>query len=169
MTALSAAVCSIAPSRRRRFLWAAWWTEAPAREPFRKPDAHGGGARSREEAHRAAERAAGRRLAEIEPAWAQAWARLLQGEPPWPESRAGSERAASAGHRPAARAEPASPSAPSVLGIARGASIDEIKRAYRKRALETHPDRGGDAEAFRAVQRAFEQLVARRSRGRSRA
>jgi len=40
-----------------------------------------------------------------------------------------------------------------------GASVFlEIKKAYRKAALLTHPDRGGDAAAFREVQTSFEVL-----------
>lgn len=32
--------------------------------------------------------------------------------------------------------------------------------AYRKRAMETHPDRGGSAEAFDKVRKAFENACA---------
>lgn len=46
----------------------------------------------------------------------------------------------------------------SALGLTRGASADEVKRAYRRLALECHPDKGGDAEAFRTVSEAFEVL-----------
>ncbi len=165
MSDLFAPVCSIAPTKRRRFLWAAWWTGAPARDPFRKPDASSGGARTREEARLEAERAAGRSLVEIEPRWARAWARVLLGQPPWIDragapaeaSAAGTRRRADAGRSPLA-----------VLGLAPAATVDEIKRAYRKRALETHPDRGGDAEAFRGVHRAYEQALARTERPRRR-
>jgi hypothetical protein len=49
----------------------------------------------------------------------------------------------------------------SVLGVARNASTDTIRRAYRDRAKETHPDvaEGADASArFRRVKRAHEVL-----------
>jgi hypothetical protein len=35
---------------------------------------------------------------------------------------------------------------------------EQLKDAYRIRAQETHPDRGGDPEEFRAVQAAYERL-----------
>ena len=35
----------------------------------------------------------------------------------------------------------------------------DIKRAYRKQALKTHPDTGGSAEAFRKVGEAYEWLM----------
>ena len=39
-----------------------------------------------------------------------------------------------------------------ILGLAdrRDASADDIKKAYRKAALRNHPDKGGDAEKFKA-------------------
>ncbi len=45
-----------------------------------------------------------------------------------------------------------------VLGIDRGATEAEIRDAYRRRARETHPDVGGDAAEFQAVQAAYETL-----------
>jgi DnaJ family protein C protein 27 len=45
------------------------------------------------------------------------------------------------------------------LGVSRDADVDEIKRAYKKMALKHHPDKGGDAEMFKAVTLAHEQLV----------
>lgn len=44
-----------------------------------------------------------------------------------------------------------------VLGVAADARRTEIDAAYRRRRSEAHPDRGGDAAAFDAVQRAYEQ------------
>jgi curved DNA-binding protein CbpA len=37
------------------------------------------------------------------------------------------------------------------LGVAPDATDDEIKKAYRARARETHPDTGGDVEEFKLV------------------
>jgi len=46
-----------------------------------------------------------------------------------------------------------------ILGIAIGADKEDIKRAFLKRAQETHPDKpDGDKEEFRRVQEAFEAL-----------
>lgn len=39
------------------------------------------------------------------------------------------------------------------------ATDNEIRSAYRRCALSTHPDKGGSAEAFRSVVHAFEILV----------
>lgn len=44
------------------------------------------------------------------------------------------------------------------LGVERGASADEIRKAYRKEALAKHPDRGGDKEEFQRIQEAYEIL-----------
>lgn len=52
-----------------------------------------------------------------------------------------------------------------VLGIARAASNVEIRVAYRKGALQTHPDKGGDPEDFKKLVAAFEVLSDLKKRG----
>lgn len=44
------------------------------------------------------------------------------------------------------------------LGVERDASPDDVKRAYQRRARETHPDRGGSKEDFQNVSRAYRLL-----------
>ena len=154
-------------------MWVAWWTAPPAREPFRKPDAFSGGARSHEEALAQARRAAPVPLVEIEPHWAQAWARVFLGRPPW-GVRADGAASSSAHRRSSSRSTTATTNAarattPSIwetLGITARATADDLKRAFRQRARATHPDRGGDAEAFREVQRAFKEAQRRIARRR---
>lgn len=50
---------------------------------------------------------------------------------------------------------PLSASPYEVLGVARGASDDEVRKAYRRMLRATHPDTGGDTARFDAVQRAW--------------
>lgn len=45
------------------------------------------------------------------------------------------------------------------LGLPPEADTAAVKRRFRRLALETHPDTGGDAEAFRAVLEAYRQLM----------
>lgn len=44
------------------------------------------------------------------------------------------------------------------LGLRPDAATEEVKRAYRRKAREHHPDAGGDAEVFKEVTRAYEVL-----------
>jgi len=46
----------------------------------------------------------------------------------------------------------------STLGIPRTASPEEIKKAYRKLAMEHHPDRGGDNAKFQEISVAYNTL-----------
>lgn len=45
-----------------------------------------------------------------------------------------------------------------IMGLDENASAGDIKRRYRELALEHHPDRGGDAEAFKKVASAMKTL-----------
>jgi molecular chaperone DnaJ len=45
-----------------------------------------------------------------------------------------------------------------VLGVDKSATADEIKKAFRKKAVELHPDRGGDEAKFKEANEAYEVL-----------
>mmetsp|Transcript_11204 Transcript_11204/g.31531 ORF Transcript_11204/g.31531 Transcript_11204/m.31531 type:complete len:431 (+) Transcript_11204:117-1409(+) len=45
-----------------------------------------------------------------------------------------------------------------LLGVEPDASAPDIKKAYHRMAMRHHPDKGGDPEAFKDIQRAFEVL-----------
>lgn len=44
------------------------------------------------------------------------------------------------------------------LGVAKNASPDEIKKAYRKLASQHHPDKGGDTATFQKIEEAYRTL-----------
>lgn len=163
VTQLFAPACSITKTKRRRFFWAAWWSGPPSLVPFNKPDGSDGGAATREEALAAAEKRAGMTLVEIDPLWARAWIRILRGEPAWP-SKASREPRTPAAERSTSIGD----SIWHVLGVSRDVTEPELKAAYRRRALETHPDHGGDDEAFRRVLHAYEQAKLRLRKPRPR-
>lgn len=54
-----------------------------------------------------------------------------------------------------------------VLGVGKSASADEIKKAFRRKAIEYHPDKqGGDEAKFKEVNEAYEVLKDDRKRQR---
>lgn len=53
-----------------------------------------------------------------------------------------------------------------LLGVSKTASADEIKIAFRKKAHEYHPDKGGDAEKFKEINEAYQVLGNAEKRGR---
>lgn len=162
MTELFAPVCSITTTKRRRFFWAAWWTSPPVRVPFKKPDASDGGAGTVEEAMAAAEKRAGMTLGRIDPLWARAWIRILRGEEAWPSKRSAEPRV-----RTVTETNDRA-SVWAILGVTRDVTTEELKAAFRQKALATHPDRGGDDASFRAVLRAYEEAQRRLKRPRPR-
>lgn len=156
MTGLTRGLYAIARTKRRRFLWCVWWSGEPTAKPFRPPDAWGGGAHTEEEARVLAERAAGMPLEQVDGHWAGAWKRMRAGLPPFPKATA---RPATAESQ---RAKPVDPYV--LLGIDAAATLEEVKAAFRKKALEHHPDHGGTPAEFMAVKRAYDGIVKRRLR-----
>jgi len=77
-------------------------------------------------------------------------------------TRVGAGANTGAGRRRGAPAGDAGPShreAYETLGLDPGASEDAVRRAYRERVKEVHPDtEGGDEDAFKRVNRAYERL-----------
>ncbi len=54
-----------------------------------------------------------------------------------------------------------------VLGVDKGASADEIKKAFRKQAVQHHPDKeGGDETKFKEINEAYEVLKDQQKRQR---
>lgn len=50
---------------------------------------------------------------------------------------------------------PSQAAAHAALELPAGASVDEIKRAYREKVKEVHPDHGGDREEFQRIREAY--------------
>ena len=46
-----------------------------------------------------------------------------------------------------------------VLGVSKGATIKEIKDAYREQALSAHPDKGGSSDRMQLLNEAYRTLV----------
>ncbi len=145
-------------------MWCVWWTGEPTAKPFRKPDAWGGGAKTEDEARVLSEAAAGMPLELIDGHWAGAWKRVLAGRPPFPARSSPEPRAGPAATEGASPKRPVDPYA--LLQIAATASTAEVKAAFRRKALEHHPDRGGAPESFIAIKRAYDAITKRRARKR---
>tara|TARA_Y100001973_G_C5200518_1_gene337285 strand:+ start:2397 stop:2846 length:450 start_codon:yes stop_codon:yes gene_type:complete len=48
-----------------------------------------------------------------------------------------------------------------VFGLKKSASNEDMKKAYRKEILKSHPDKGGSNEAFRKIRQAWEYFQKR--------
>jgi hypothetical protein len=62
-------------------------------------------------------------------------------------------------HVPGCRCSPAIKAKLRVLGLDVGATLEEIKSAYRRLAKQSHPDTGGDPSQFRKINEAYRLLT----------
>lgn len=159
MSTLTRGVYAVARTKRKRFMWCAWWSGEPTAKPWRAPDAWGGGAETEDEARTMAEEAAARPLERIDDHWAGAFRRVRAGMKPFPTQTPKTVDAAP-------KDKPVDPYR--LLGVTSDATLDDVKLAFRKKALESHPDHGGSTEAFIALKRAYDGIVKRRSRPQKR-
>ncbi len=49
--------------------------------------------------------------------------------------------------------------AENILSLSAGYNLAQLKKAYRSKALQLHPDRGGDQQQFIALRQAYQQLL----------
>jgi DnaJ homolog subfamily A member 2 len=45
-----------------------------------------------------------------------------------------------------------------LLGVEKGATFDQIKKAFRKKAVKEHPDKGGDLTKWQEITAAYDVL-----------
>jgi hypothetical protein len=160
------AVCSIGRGGISGYFWAAWWTSSGlAVNPT--PDAHGLTEKI-EDAHargRAAileARGPRASVLRVEAELAVQAARIVRpasdgyysGAAWWGEDPAWQQHGASSRARSRGAAGPGPRPWLDVLGLSWPCSAAEVRRAYRRLALERHPDRGGTATAFDALTKA---------------
>ena len=46
-----------------------------------------------------------------------------------------------------------------ILGIKKYSTQEEVQSAYKKQAMQKHPDRGGTVEAFQELTQAYEEIM----------
>ena len=51
-----------------------------------------------------------------------------------------------------------------VLGVGQSASDQDIKQAFRKLAVQYHPDRGGDENKFKEINEAYDKIKTQEKR-----
>jgi hypothetical protein len=157
-------------SRGNGVTWGCWWSGNPKTERGRKPDAYGG-APTKAEVEEIVRRHAATRgvpfeLKPLSHSYAFDVRDMMRGGPPrsrrppvempprpapgTPEWAQWCADADAAWERFRASLKPR-PDPFSALGITARATEADVRRAFRRLALVHHPDRGGDAEAFKAL------------------
>jgi DnaJ-class molecular chaperone len=48
-----------------------------------------------------------------------------------------------------------------ILGVTKESSDEEIRTAYKRKAMACHPDRGGNIDEFQTIKKAYEMLQRR--------
>jgi hypothetical protein len=164
------AVCSIGRGGVSGYFWAAWWTSSGL-VTTPTPDAHGL-ADKVEEAHAHARaailKARGPRAAvlQVEAELGAQAARLVRpasegyyaGAAWWGDDPAW-QHGASSRARSSGRGEPGPRGWLAVLELSWPCSAADVRRAYRRLALQRHPDHGGTNEAFTRLTEAYELAV----------
>jgi hypothetical protein len=149
--------------------WAIWWKGDPrvwSRDggEFPEPDAWGG-ARTGEDVASMVNELAARfgklgdfETVQIEARYCQSWRWVQRGHSPSAAERAEQKRAWDAGWRrfgfDTGQTAPASTAISGcfvALGLDERASEADVRRAFRLRARDLHPDRGGDEAAFKTL------------------
>jgi hypothetical protein len=142
-------VLRAAPSRA---FWCAWWTEDPHRNPEAEPDDFGfvEGGKPVDAAIGAAydslRRGRGRAIFDVCVGEALAAKAYRAGAPVRRSVALDVDALAAEGLR--------------ALGLRADATVAEVKAAFRREAKRVHPDQGGDAAAFRDLQRAYDAVLA---------
>ncbi|MGZ3419857.1 MAG: hypothetical protein ACXWUG_13195 [Polyangiales bacterium] len=146
-------VYAIADKGTRSF-WAAWWTVLPSRARFVPPDARGEAVdvhAAKQAAFEAFAKARGvTGWREVDATYATAadrWARGIDPVFPGDKKRAVPKLDASLDLPDDVR---------EILDLRGPATLESAREAYRRRALELHPDRGGTHEQMLALNRAWE-------------
>ena len=155
------AVCAMGRGSVPCFFWAAWWSSSGlAATP--EPDAHGladTGEVAHAKARDAIVKARGARASvlRLDAEIAVQAARIVRprsadyvaGAEWWGEDPRRYQRSSPRAAAPAPR------SWPQVLGLSWPSSVAEVRRAYRRLALQKHPDRGGTDAEFNALTQAY--------------
>jgi hypothetical protein len=155
---LLAAIAELEAAARRQHQ--ARWDKENHRQQQAKREQQ---ARSQQQADREREARRQRQAQQDQEAWRQQEARRQResqrdARQSWGDSQQNSRQAA--GRNPAAGPDRQRAEALILLELSHGASLAAVKAAHRRLVKCHHPDMGGDAEAFRRINAAYQLLIA---------